>query len=165
MAEKTISALVDGGQASAGPPLGPALGPLGVNIGDVISTINQKTASFEGMTVPVDVIVDEDTREFRIEIGTPPASALIKKRAGIDKGSGTPNTEKVGDISIQDARDIAEMKFNDLNAGSIKTAAKEIIGSCHALGVTVDGKPAQKALRAIENGKYDNQLAEQEGDE
>ena len=79
MASQTVEALVEGGKASAAPPLGPALGPLGVNIGQVISAINQKTDSFKGMQVPIKVIVDTSTKKFEITVGTPPAAALIKK--------------------------------------------------------------------------------------
>ena len=90
---ETIEALVDGGKASAGPPLGPALGPLGVNIGAIVGEINNKTKNFDGMKVPVKIIVDEKTKEFTITIGTPPTSALILKELGIEKGgqeSGSP---------------------------------------------------------------------------
>ena len=82
---QTVDALVEGGKASAAPPLGPALGPLGVNIGQVVAEINKKTADFKGMQVPVKVIIDTDTKEFEIKIGTPPAAELIKQEAGIKK--------------------------------------------------------------------------------
>ena len=100
MGEQKISALVTGGGASSGPPLGPALGPLGVNIMEVIAAINEKTKDFEGMKVPVTVIVDTDTKKYEIEIGIPSAAALIMKEAGITKGSGTSGTEWVGDVTI-----------------------------------------------------------------
>ena len=86
MATQSVDALVEGGKASAAPPLGPALGPLGVNIGQVVAEINKKTASFQGMQVPVKVNVDTDTKEFNITVGTPPASALIKKEANLKSG-------------------------------------------------------------------------------
>ncbi|MBI5159036.1 50S ribosomal protein L11 [Candidatus Micrarchaeota archaeon] len=82
----TIPALVEGGKATAGPPLGPALGPLGVNIGQIIAEINEKTKAYNGISVPVKVIVDKDTKKFEVEVGSPPASALIKKELGITKG-------------------------------------------------------------------------------
>ena len=97
MAKQTVDALINGGKASAAPPLGPALGPLGVNIGQVIAEINSKTAAFDGMQVPVSVEVDTDTKEFTISIGTPPASALIKQEAGIKKALALANE---GDIVI-----------------------------------------------------------------
>ena len=100
MATETVDALIEGGKASAAPPLGPALGPIGVNIGQVISAINQKTAEFKGMQVPVKVIIDKSDKSFTIEVGTPPASALIKKEASIEKGSGNPLADKVADLRI-----------------------------------------------------------------
>ena len=88
MAE-TIKALVEGGKASAGPPLGPALGPLGVNIMEIINTINDKTKQFSGMKVPVKVIIDPKTKKFEIDMGTPPATSLILKELNLEKGSGS----------------------------------------------------------------------------
>ncbi|HLC99052.1 MAG TPA: 50S ribosomal protein L11, partial [Candidatus Nanoarchaeia archaeon] len=107
MPKQTVEALVNGGQATAAPPLGPALGPLGVNIGQVISDINKKTADFKGMQVPVKIIVDTDTKKFDITIGTPPASALIKKEAKIEKGSGNPLADKIADLKIEQIIKIA----------------------------------------------------------
>src|SRR3989338_6567360 len=101
MATQTVEALVAGGKATAAPPLGPALGPLGVNIGQVVAEINKKTSVFNGMQVPVKVIVNTDTKSFETSIGTPPAAALILKEAGIQKGSGNPKTDKVADVLIE----------------------------------------------------------------
>ena len=98
--KQTISSLVTGGEASAGPPLGPALGPMGVNIMEVISAINEKTGDFKGMKIPVTVTVDSETKKWEIEVGIPSASALILKEANIQKGSGTSGTEWVADIGI-----------------------------------------------------------------
>ncbi|MFQ3275311.1 MAG: large subunit ribosomal protein L11, partial [Candidatus Nanohaloarchaea archaeon] len=94
----TINTLVEGGSASAGPPLGPELGPLPTDVGDVVSEINEKTKDFEGMEVPVDVIVDEETGDFEIEVGKPPAAQLIFDELGISGGSGEPNRDKVADM-------------------------------------------------------------------
>ena len=106
-----ISSLVTGGAASAGPPLGPALGPLGVNIMEIINAINEKTKDFEGMKVPVTVSVDTDTKKWDITIGIPSASALVLKEVGIQKGSGTSGAEWVGDgngdIQKRDAKSTA----------------------------------------------------------
>jgi len=153
MAE-TIKALVEGGKASAGPPLGPALGPLGVNIMQVINTINEKTKSFEGMKVPVKVIVDPKTKDFNIEVGTPPASALILKELGIEKGSGAPSTHKVADLSVDQAVKIAKMKYDNLIGKDLKHKTKEIIGTCVSMGVTVEGKKPQEIQKAIDSGEY-----------
>ena len=140
MGEQKVSSLVTGGAASAGPPLGPALGPLGVNIVEVINSINEKTKDFEGMKVPVTVIVNSDTKKYEIEIGIPSAAALIMKEAGIQKGSGTSGTEWVGDISMDSIVKVANTKLEKSYASSLKSVAKTIIGTCVALGVKVEGK-------------------------
>lgn len=158
MAEETIEALVEGGQASAGPPLGPALGPLGINVGEVVSEINKKTADYEGMTVPVKVIVDEESGNFEIEVGSPPTTALIRNALGIDKGADDREDAPVGDLSIEQALDIAQKKENSILAKNKKMAAKEIIGTCVSMGVQVEGKDPREVQREIEDGKYDDQL-------
>lgn len=159
MATQTIEALIDGGKASAAPPLGPALGPLGVNIGQVISTINEKTASFKGMQVPIKVIVDKDTKEFTIEVGTPPASALIKKEAGIEKGSGNPLSEKIADIRIENIIKIAKMKEDNLLGKTVKDRVKEVIGTCNSMGVMVEGVAAKDAIKLVNEGKFDKEIS------
>src|SRR5918996_195664 len=113
MVEK-VEALVDGGKATPGPPLGPALGPMGVNIVQVINAINDKTRPFEGMKVPVKVLIDPGTKSFTIEVGTPPASALILKQVGAEKGTGNPRTTKIGDITIDQVIKVAQQKGDSL---------------------------------------------------
>ncbi|MDY6771439.1 MAG: 50S ribosomal protein L11 [Candidatus Nanohaloarchaea archaeon] len=159
MGEMTISALVDGGNASAGPPLGPQLGPTPVNIGEVVSAINEKTAAYDGMEVPVDVIVDDETGEFEIEVGTPPTAELVKEKTGIDTGSGEPNNTKVADMDFETALEVAEMKLPDLVATDLRGAVKEVIGSCQAMGVTIEGRDAYEVQQAIDDGEFDDQIA------
>ena len=152
MAE-TIDVLVDGGKANAGPPLGPALGPLGVNISDVVKKINEKTADFEGMKVPVKVIVDPATKKFEITVGTPPVSALIKKELVLEKGSQNARTTKVGNLTLDQIRKIARMKADSLLGVDEKARIKEIAGSCVTMGITVEGmdpREFQKKLDAEE---------------
>lgn len=158
MATQTVETLVKGGQASAAPPLGPALGPLGVNIGQVVGEINKKTAAFGGMQVPVKVIVDTGTKTFEIEIGTPPASALIKSEAGIEKGASNPKTDKVADILIEQIIKIAKMKENNLLGNDLKAKVKEIIGTCNSMGVLVEGVPAFEAIKLVNEGKFDAEI-------
>jgi large subunit ribosomal protein L11 len=159
----TISTLVEGGSASAGPPLGPELGPLPADVGEVVSAINDKTKDFEGMEVPVDVEVDEDTGDFEIEIGTPPVAQLIFDELGIDGGSGEPNRDKVADMDFSTACKIARMKSTDLLAMDLRGAVKEVIGSANSAGITVDGKDAYEVGKEIDEGKYDDQLKNEEG--
>ena len=157
MAE-TVEALVDGGKAAAGPPLGPALGPIGVNIMQVINTINEKTKEFSGMKVPVKVIINTKTKEFEIKVGTPPASSLILHELGVEKGSGSPSTHKIGNLSIDQAIKIAKMKYDNLLGSEIKQKTKEIIGTCITLGVNVEGKNPKQIQKAIEDGDYDSKF-------
>jgi len=156
---ETVEALVEGGKASAGPPLGPALGPMGVNIMQIINTINDKTKSFEGMKVPVKVIIDPKTKDFEIEVGTPPAASLILNEIGAKKGSGAPSTHKIGDLTIDQAIKVAKMKYDNLLGKELKQKTKEIIGTCVTMGVTVEGKKPQETQKAIDEGEYDSKFA------
>ncbi len=153
-----ISSLVTGGGASAGPPLGPALGPLGVNIMEVIKAINDKTKDFEGMKVPVTVLVDPDTKKWDIEVGIPSAAALILKEAGLQKGSGASGSEWVGDVTIDVIAKIANTKLEKSYASSLKSVAKTIIGTCLALGIKVEGKTPKEITAEITEGKWDEKL-------
>ncbi|MEK6945059.1 MAG: 50S ribosomal protein L11, partial [Thermoproteota archaeon] len=125
---QTVSTLVTGGQASAGPPLGPALGPMGVNVMQVISEINEKTKDFEGMRVPVTVSIDPSTKKWEIEVGIPSSAALLLKEAGIQKGSGTSGSNWVADVKFDTIVKVAKTKIDASYATSLKSVAKEIIG-------------------------------------
>ncbi|MDH2907674.1 MAG: 50S ribosomal protein L11 [Candidatus Nitrosotalea sp.] len=155
---QTVSALVTGGQASAGPPLGPTLGPLGVNILQIVTAINEKTKDFEGMKVPVTVNVDKGTKKWTVEVGIPSAAALILKEAGIQKGSGTSGATWVGDISPDAVVKVAKLKIDSSYALNIKSASKEIIGTCLALGIKISGKNPKEATADLESGKWDDKL-------
>ena len=157
MAE-VVEALVDGGKASAGPPLGPALGPLGVNIMEIINAINDKTKAFSGMKVPVKVIVDPKTKKFDVEVGTPPAASLILNELGLEKGSGAPSTHKIGNLSIDQAIKVAHMKHDNLLGKSLKEKTKEIIGTCVSLGVRVEGKNPGEIQKQIDEGVFDEKF-------
>lgn len=159
----TVSTLVEGGSASAGPPLGPELGPLPADVGEVVQAINEKTKDFEGMEVPVDVEVNEETGDFTVEVGKPPAAALIKDVVGFETGSGEPNLNKVADMSFSQACRVARMKSTDLLGMDLRGCVKEIIGTAHSMGVTVDGKEAYEVQQEIDAGEYDDELEEEEG--
>ncbi len=160
MPEKTISFIVDGGKANAGPPIGSTLGPLGLAVMDVVNHINEKTKEFSGMRVPVKVHVDTETKEFSIDVGIPTTSALVVKELKIEKGSATPNANKVGNLTIPQVLKIAKIKQPSTLADSPKAAAKEVLGSCVSLGVTVEGKDPREIQREIDAGKWDTQLSE-----
>ncbi len=153
-----ISSLVTGGQASAGPPLGPALGPMGVNIMQVIEAINEKTKDFEGMKVPVTVSVDTETKKWEIEIGIPSAAALVLKEAGIQKGSGTSGTDWVADVGIDTIVKVAKTKLDASYTTSLKSVAKEIVGTCLCLGIKIEGKTPKEITVEINEGKFDDKL-------
>ena len=158
MATETIEVLVEGGKATAAPPLGPALGPMGVNIGEVVAKINETTKAFAGMKVPVKVIIDKDTKEFEIEVGTPPCSQLLKKEANILKGSSNPLEDKVADVLIEQVIKIAKMKETALLGKTLKERIKEIIGTCNSMGILVEGKPAKETTKDINDGKFDEEI-------
>lgn len=158
MAKETVEILIEGGSATPGPPLGPAIGPLGINMMQVVEQINSKTADFAGIKVPVKVIVDVGTKEFEIEVGTPPTTALILDELNIEKGSQDPGLDKVADLSIEQTLKIARMKFDSLLSNDYKMAAKEVIGTCVSMGLTVDGKDPKIVQKEISEGLYDEQL-------
>jgi large subunit ribosomal protein L11 len=161
MAKETIEILIEGGKASAAPPLGPALGPMKINIGQVVTDINKKTADFKGMKVPVKVIVDTETKDYKIEIGTPPASQLIKSELGIVKGSGTPDKTYVADMTVDQIKKVARMKFDSLLANDLSAAVREMAGTCYSLGIKIDGKVPREFIAAVKAGEYDSQLNEE----
>jgi len=125
-----------GGQATPAPPIGPALGQHGVNIGQFVSQFNERTKELNGTTVPVVITVFKD-KSFTFEVKSPPAAVLLKQAAEIAKGSGVPNKEKVGTISSEQLRKITEAKFNDLNAYDLEQAEKIIRGTAQSMGVEI----------------------------
>jgi large subunit ribosomal protein L11 len=135
--------------------LGPALGPLGVNVAQVVAKINEQTKDLNGMQVPVKVIVKSRT-EFEIEVGTPPTSALIIREIGVEKGTGDKTI--VGDLTMEQVLKIANIKRKGLLSKTLKNAAREVIGTAGSLGATVDGMPSKEAQLAVASGKYDEIL-------
>ncbi len=157
MAEKkVVELIVSGGQANAGPPLGPALGPLGVNVMAIVNKINEVTKEYAGMKVPVKISVDTEDKSFDVTVGTPTASALLVAELKIEKGSGTPNTVKVGDLTMEQMVRIAKIKAPQLLATNVKDATKEILGTCVSLGITVQGKDPREVQKEVDAGTYDN---------
>ncbi|HIE14951.1 TPA: 50S ribosomal protein L11 [Candidatus Bathyarchaeota archaeon] len=153
---KVVELLVDGGKATAGPPIGPILGPLGVNVLAIVNKINEVTKEYSGMKVPVTVTVDPETKEFEVSVGIPTTAALIVKEAQIEKGSGAPKTQKVGNITMEQVIKIAKIKKPVLLAKNLRAAVKEILGSCVSIGVTVEGKDPREVQKELEKGAYDS---------
>jgi large subunit ribosomal protein L11 len=131
-----IKLQASGGQATPAPPIGPALGQHGVNIGQFVSQFNERTKELNGTTVPVVISVYTD-KTFTFEVKSPPAAVLLKQAAGVAKGSGVPNKEKVGKVTAEQVRQIAQAKMKDLNAYSLDQAAKIIRGTARSMGVDV----------------------------
>jgi large subunit ribosomal protein L11 len=154
MAKETVDALVRGGQASAAPPLGPALGPLGINIGEVIDKINEKTKAFEGMEVPVKIIVDGETKKFTITVGTPPVTSMLKSEMKVKNLAKITESGKElpGDISLEKIISIAKSKEDSLS-GNFKAKVKQVLGTCLSSGVTVNGKNPKEIQKEIDEGK------------
>lgn len=157
--KKTVDLLVSGGKATGGPPLGPALGPLGVNVVAIVNRINEITHEYAGMKVPVKVVVDPDTKEFDVTVGTPTTSALIVSELKITKGSGAPNTEKVGDLTMEQVVRIAKLKHHELLAKTLTEAVKEILGTCVSIGVTVEGRDPREMQHEIDEDAFTDLLS------
>ena len=157
---KTVELIVAGGQATAGPPLGPALGPLGINIMAVVTKINELTKDYAGMKVPVKISVNTEDKSFEVTVGVPTSSALLVSELKIEKGSGTPNSAKVGDVNIEQIVRIAKIKRPELLSKTLKGAAKEIMGTCVSMGVTVEGKDPREAQKEVDEGNFDDVLKE-----
>ena len=158
MATQIVDVMVEGGKATAAPPLGPALGPLGGHIGQVVSEINKKTEAMKGMQVPVKVTVDSSTKQFEISVGTPPASALIKVEAKIQKGAGNPLLDKVADLKIEQIIKVAMTKKDSLLGKDNFAIVKEICGTCDSMGILVEGKQARETIRDIDKGMYKEKI-------
>ncbi|WP_439026391.1 50S ribosomal protein L11 [Haloarchaeobius sp. DT45] len=156
----TIEALVPGGQANPGPPLGPELGPTPVDVQEVVNQINEQTAAFDGMEVPVTVEYEDDG-SFTIEVGVPPTAALIKDEAGFETGSGEPQENFVANMTIDQVKKVAKQKQTDLLSYDLKNAAKEVVGTCTSLGVTIEGENPREFKERLDSGEYDDQFAEE----
>ena len=142
-----VSVLVEGGKAAAGAQLGSALGPLGVNVGQVVQQINEQTKQFAGMRVPVVVRVDPATRQFTLVVGRPPVAALLLKEVGKETGSGKSKTDVVGDVSLEAVKRIAEAKGADLHGRSVEEKMNQVIGTCVSMGITVGGEDPRTLLK------------------
>jgi len=153
--KKVVELIVSGGQANAGPPLGPALGPLGVNIVAIVNKINEITKEYAGMKVPVKISVDTEEKTFEVTVGTPTAFALIVAELKVEKGSGTPNSVKIGNLSMEQIVKIAKIKGSQLLAPTVKKATKELLGTCVSLGVTVEDKDPREVQKDIDAGNYE----------
>ena len=135
-AKAIVKLQITAGKATPAPPVGTALGPHGINIMQFCKEYNARTASMAGMVVPCEITIYQD-RSFSFVLKTPPAAVLLRKAAGVEKGSGVPNRNKVGKVTMKQVREIAEMKMKDLNATDMEGAVKMILGTARSMGIEV----------------------------
>lgn len=153
-----VKLIVDGGDMKPGPAVSQQLGPMGINIGKVISDVNAATSVFKGTKVPVEIVVDGKNKTFTIKVSSPPVSELIKKELGLEKGSGEALKYKVGNISFERVVSIAKTKLPNLLAKDLRSAIKLVVGTCVSAGVLIDNKEAKDIEKDIDAGKYDNEI-------
>jgi len=161
MTKEKIQLMIEGGKATPNADLSQKLGPLGINIMNVVNQINDKTINFKGMKIPVKVILDTKTKGLDYEIGTPPVSELIKKELGLEKGSPMPDKEKLGNIAMEQVIKIALMKKDSMLVNNLKNAVKNVIGSCNSLGILIEGKIGKEINKDVDSGLYDNKINSQ----
>jgi len=158
MGKEVIELLVEGGNAKPGPNIGPKLSQLKLNVGEVISKINEATKEFKGLQVPVKIIVDTETRKYEIEVGLPPTSSLLKREANIEVAKRTKPDEVVGNVTMEQIIKVAKMKMKDLNTTNLKSAVKMVLGTALSLGLTVNNRNPKELIKEVDQGLYDNLL-------
>ncbi len=150
--------MVEGGKATVGPAVAQKLGPLKINMQEVLTKVNEKTQAFKGMQVPVKLTVDTETKEVEVEVGTPPTCELIKKELKLEKGSGEPNKKKVANMSIEQVIKVAKMKQESFFTKNKTSAVKCVIGSANSLGILVEGKTGEELVPKINGGKFKEEI-------
>ena len=159
-----VKLLVEGGKMSPGPAVAQQLGPMGINMGKVISDVNEATSAFKGITVPVHLTVDPQTKEFDIKVLSPPTSELIKKELKIEKASGERLKQRVGNMAIEQIISVAKAKHDSMLSNDFMATVKSVIGTCQALGVLIEDKEVKKIQEDIEEGKYKEEIEAQKTD-
>jgi len=155
-----IQLLVEGGAMKPGPAIAQKIGPLGLNMGKIISEVNAATGKFKGMKVPVLLDIDTKTKNFKIELKSPPVTELLKVELGFEKGSGEPHRYKVANAAIEQIISVAKAKSPSMLVNDMKAAVKSVIGSCVSLGILIENKTAKDVLREVEIGKHDKLIQE-----
>jgi len=153
-----IKLLVDGGSMAPGPALSQKLGPLGINVNQVIQSVNEATKNFKGLKVPVELEVDPSTKNFDVKVFSPPVSELLKKELGVAKGSGMQKKITIYNASIEQIISVAKTKLPNMLSKNLKAAVKTVVGTCGTLGVLVENKTAVEVEKEIDEGKYDAEL-------
>jgi large subunit ribosomal protein L11 len=153
-----VMALVTGGSASGGPPIGPAVGPTGINIKDVVDEINDQTMVFKGLTVPVRIECDPETKQFEIFVETPSTASLLLKEAGVEKGSSSCSEDKIGDLAFEQIVKVVEAKKDKFLDKTFKAAVKTALGTALSIGITVEGEDPREIQKKMDNGEYDDKV-------
>jgi large subunit ribosomal protein L11 len=156
-----VRAMVTGGAASGGPPIGPAVGPTGINIKDVVDVVNEKTMAFKGLSVPVRIECDPETKKFDIFVETPATASLLLKEAGVEKGSEHVAEKKIGNLTLEQIQSVAKAKRDILLDKNFKTCVKTILGTALSVGLTVEGEDPRIIQKRIDNGEYDDRIKEE----
>jgi len=156
-----VKALVTGGSASGGPPIGPAVGPTGINIKDVVDQVNKKTMMFRGLTVPIRIECDTETKKFEIFVETPSTASLLLKEVGVEKGSESAKEKKIGNLSFKQVMEVTRSKKDKFLDRTFKNAVKTVLGTALSIGVTVDGENPVTIQKRIDEGHYDDLLKEE----
>ncbi len=159
-----IKLLVEGGNMTPGPAVAQQLGPMGINMGQVISDVNTATSGFKGITVPVHLTVNPETKEVSIKVLSPPTSELIKKELKIEKASGARLKQRVGNLAIEQVISIAKAKHGHMLSNDFMATLKSIIGTCQALGILIENKEVKEVLKEITEGKYAEEISAQKTD-
>jgi len=159
-----VKLLVDGGEMKPGPAIAQKLGPMGINMGKVMQEVNKATSEFKGIKVPVNLDVDPKTKNFKIEVFSPPTSELLKKELGLEKGTSDHKANKIGNCSIELIIKVTRVKFPNMLAKEFKSAVKSVIGSCTTLGVLIENKVAKDITVDIDKGVFDKEISSQKTD-
>jgi large subunit ribosomal protein L11 len=159
-----IKLLVEGGKMSPGPAVAQQLGPMGINMGEVISKVNDATSAFKGVTVPVHLTINPKTKEFSIKVLSPPTSELIKKELKIETASGARLKQRVGNFAIEQVISVAKSKHDSMLSNNFLATVKSVIGTCQALGVLIESKEPKEVLKEIAEGKYKEEIEAQKTD-
>lgn len=153
-----VKLLAEGGSMKPGPALSQKIGPLGININEIIKEINEATKNFEGLKVPVELDVDSVTKEFEIKVFSPPVSELLKRELGVEKGSGMQEKIKVANASIEQIISVAKTKLPNMLCKDLKSAVRSVVGTCISLGVLIESQPAVEIEKLINQGKFDREI-------
>ncbi|MFX0042196.1 MAG: 50S ribosomal protein L11 [Candidatus Hodarchaeota archaeon] len=156
-----VKALVTGGAASGGPPIGPAVGPTGINIKDVVDVVNEKTMVFKGLTVPVRIECDPETKQFEIFVETPSTASLLLKELGVEKGSSNCIEDKIGDLTLEQIQNVTRAKKDIFLEKTYKTCIKTVLGTVLSIGATVEGEDPKVIQNKLDNGDYDDIIKEE----